>query len=77
MGEPSIVALAEYSGRTGHDGRDKMDEGESRAARRGFARPVLGAVLILAGVLIFLQNMGIVRADWGGGSGPWCFWRRA
>jgi hypothetical protein len=65
MEGPSIVASAGGSRRVSHDGRDIMDEGETRAGRT-FARPILGAVLILAGVLIFLQNMGIVRADWGG-----------
>lgn len=40
--------------------------GEESRMGRDYARPILGALLVLAGVLIFLQNMGIVRADWAG-----------
>jgi hypothetical protein len=48
------------------DGRKRegtMAREESRMGR-DYGRPILGVILVLAGVLIFLQNMGIVRADW-------------
>jgi hypothetical protein len=37
---------------------------EETPMRRDYTRPILGAILVLAGVLLFLQNMGLVRADW-------------
>jgi hypothetical protein len=41
-----------------------MMAGEEMRMTRDYTRPILGAILVLAGVLLFLQNMGLVRADW-------------
>jgi hypothetical protein len=40
--------------------------GDGSRLGRDYARPILGALLVLVGALIFLQNMGVVRADWAG-----------
>jgi hypothetical protein len=59
----SMVAGAEFGPASCRLGEEIMAGEESRM-RRDWSRPILGALLVLAGVLLFLQNMGIVRADW-------------